>query len=284
MVKVSICIPTYNNSKVLERLLKSVFEQDYKDFEIIITDNSDNESVLEIASKYSCSQLFYIKNEKNIGAVPNWNKLLSLANGEYIKFMFADDWFSFKNSLSKFVDMIEKTKDCSFAFSGTHQVSLINSYSRSIEEYQEELLLKDYRTLFTGNWIGAPSATIFKRDKIYFDDNLKWVVDLEFYIRYLTINNSINYTKEPLISIGINDSQITNDCVKNKALNNFEYSYVYKKLGLESHYMSKRYLTKLLVNNDEIKSKISELGLLTCHYHYYAFKRAIKNILRGLFK
>ena len=63
MAKVSICIPTYNRPDCLKRLLESVFSQTYKDYDIIITDNSDGNSVLDIVNNYS--GIKYYKNRKN---------------------------------------------------------------------------------------------------------------------------------------------------------------------------------------------------------------------------
>ena len=48
MVKVSICVPTYNNVSEVERLLQSVHRQNYTDYEVNISDDSTNEETAEL--------------------------------------------------------------------------------------------------------------------------------------------------------------------------------------------------------------------------------------------
>jgi glycosyltransferase involved in cell wall biosynthesis len=72
--------------------VKSAFEQDYSNIEVIVIDNAstdDSQSVLScLQSKYNF--VFEI-NDKNIGMVPNFNRCMDLAKGEYIVFLSSDD-------------------------------------------------------------------------------------------------------------------------------------------------------------------------------------------------
>jgi glycosyltransferase involved in cell wall biosynthesis len=53
MPKLSIIIPTYNRSNYLEQSLKSIFDQDFKDFEIIVVDNNSTDSTMDVIDKFS---------------------------------------------------------------------------------------------------------------------------------------------------------------------------------------------------------------------------------------
>ena len=66
----------------------------------------------------------YIHNEKPLGHIFNWNKSLSEAQGEYIKIMFSDDWFTAPDSLEKMVSLLDRSPEASLAFCGTMQVML----------------------------------------------------------------------------------------------------------------------------------------------------------------
>ena len=84
--------------------------------------------------------------------------------------------------------------------------------------------------LFLSNRIGAPSVTIFRNKQEYlFDKNLKWVVDIDFYINALTQNNNIAFIKDNLVIIGLSESQITKSCQNNRETEIYEYFYLYKK-------------------------------------------------------
>lgn len=228
MCKVSICIPTYNNSEKVKRLLDSVCIQTYKDYEIIISDNSDDTSVQEIINNYHFDRIKYIHNDNNIGPVANWNNTLEVATGIYIKIMFADDWFAAENSLEKFVNMLETHSEIELAFSGTYQVDENNISRRAILPEDASKLLHDTNVLFIGNYIGAPSAVIYRNNKMKFDTKLKWLVDLELYMRLLERGGFI-YTEEPLVSIGISQEQMTMECKKDWILQLREYKYIYFK-------------------------------------------------------
>ena len=216
MSKVSICIPTYNNLEQVIQLLSSIEEQTYKDIEIIITDDSTDQKIEEwigqgadgtgLACLLKCT---YQHNEKPLGHIYNWNAALRLATGEYIKIMFSDDWFTYPDSLEKFVKMLDDDKQASMAFCGSMQVSKDNSYARCASDAFIEKFTKDYRHLFVDYEIGAPSAFLYRACDCYFDERSSFASDVFLCMRILKKNSRFTYTKEPLISIGIHDSQYT---------------------------------------------------------------------------
>lgn len=96
MELVSIIMPTYKRDIFLERALKSLINQTYKNIEIIIVDdNFDNEirrSVEKIIDKYKDNQqIKYIKNTKNIGGAFSRNVGIKYSTGKYIAFLDDDD-------------------------------------------------------------------------------------------------------------------------------------------------------------------------------------------------
>lgn len=89
---VTICVPTYNNGKYLRQCLDSIRTQTYSNIEVIVSDNSSSDDTIDIIKLY-CQQYNWkcFLNEKNIGAFNNFNKLISLANGEYVAIYHSDD-------------------------------------------------------------------------------------------------------------------------------------------------------------------------------------------------
>ena len=74
MPLISICIPAYKNKNFLERLLKSISIQTFRDFEVIVSDNIPTNELEGVCYKYG--QLFslkYYKNAKPPGTPANWN-------------------------------------------------------------------------------------------------------------------------------------------------------------------------------------------------------------------
>jgi len=229
--KVSICIPAYNHTIFLRKLLQSILDQNYTNYEIIITDDSDTDSVKKIIDEYDFGEkLHYFRNEKALGSPKNWNYCISKATGEYIKIVHHDDWFSNNTSLEKLVQLLE-SGDKNFAFCGCNNLSTDGEllFYHSITEKQVSIIRESPEYLFFANKIGSPSVTIFKNNKISFDNEIKYLVDIEFYIQLLNNNHNFTYTTESLINIGHSESQVTNLFTNNKNLLMSEYSYVVKR-------------------------------------------------------
>lgn len=229
MCKVSICIPAYNSVEAIKKLLDSIEIQTYKDYEVIITDDSITDDVQEYVKGIGNSKIHYYRNARRLGATDNCNEAIQKASGAYIKMMHHDDWFADCDSLKNFVKMLDENEDADIAFSGSNQVRGDTSTSRCIADDKVKALHRSYRTLYAGNWIGAPSATIIRNKGFLFDSNLKWLVDVELYIRILRQNSKFAFTKEPLISIGVDDIQLSRSCEYDRKLHVQEYKYVLNK-------------------------------------------------------
>ena len=86
MIKVSICIPSYNQVKYLRRTIDSVLSQTYSDYEIIITDDSSTDIVFNLVREYeSTGKIQYFKNKTPYGSPENWNEAIRLSKGEFVK-------------------------------------------------------------------------------------------------------------------------------------------------------------------------------------------------------
>ena len=192
MPKVSICVPTYENPVEVKRLVDSVREQTFQDYEIIITDDSKDNRIenyifaLQTEKDSVAAKIRYYHNEKPLGHIYNWNEAISHAKGELIKIMFSDDWFTYPDSLEKMVIMLQKHPEAGMAFCGSMQVSEKSSYSRKPEAGYVEKLQQDYRYVFISNQIGAPSDILYRRDlDVMFDENSNWASDVFLYIEIL---------------------------------------------------------------------------------------------------
>jgi hypothetical protein len=117
--------------------------------------------------------------------------------------------------------------------------------------------------LMTGNTIGAPSVTFFKKNTELFDEKIKWLVDLDFYIRMIKINPNFVFINKPLVCVSVDaDHQITNSC-KNKNVEFTEWFYIYNKYkkGEKFTWREIIYLLKLVYKYKI--SSITELKDLT---------------------
>jgi len=91
--KVSVIIPTYNRAELLPRAIKSVLEQTYQDFEIIVVDDGSTDNTEEVIKEFQeqDKRIKYIKHDKNKGGSAARNTGIKAARGEYIAFQDSDD-------------------------------------------------------------------------------------------------------------------------------------------------------------------------------------------------
>lgn len=230
MYKVIICVPYYNNIKVLKRLLHSIEQQSVKDKQVVVTADNEDEEAERLVKSYG---YIYINNPCRLGATANCNKAIRVAQDigtQFIKVMHHDDYFTSNDSLERFVQMLESQPEADFAFCGSIQDNGVSCYERCISDEEVFLLDNDYTYLMKANVIGAPSAVIVRNKKIYMDEHLAWLVDVDWYIKFLHNNSKFVYTKQALVSIGVSEGQLTNTCINNRKLVLGEYLYLGYKL------------------------------------------------------
>ena len=253
--KVSICIPAYGNSAYVRRLLDSIRIQTYKDYEVIITDDSPDDEVKNTAEEYSDLPIRYVKNKTRLGATGNNNAAISLATGEYIKPMHHDDAFLLPDSLGRFVQMLDEDPDAVLAFAASKEVFMdekaqvdeSRSFDHVISEIEEWQLKVDKRNLYLVNMIGAPSAVMVKNNGCLMDEELTWLVDLEYYMRLLPGKGGYVYTKDALVSIGHGPGELTDRCVADHEMIVREMRYVYIKHDLKSEKPFRKHLVRTVI-------------------------------------
>lgn len=233
---VSICIPTYKASDFFERVITSIIGQDFLDFEIIITDDSPDDCISDVLADKICPvSLTYIKNGKTLGAPGNWNRAISLASGKYIKILHHDDWLLSSQSLSQFVELMESLPEAVLGFSSAKAYNQDHAFRFIHIPSKDRIadLRNDCNTLFFGNLIGPPSSIIYKNTPgLRFDENLRWLVDIDFYIQLLQENKAFAYCPKPLVGVTVESAhQVTRECENNKAVELYEHLYLYSKLS-----------------------------------------------------
>jgi glycosyltransferase involved in cell wall biosynthesis len=101
---VSVCIPTYNRRDYLKETLQSVFDQTYKDYEIIVVDDGSTDSTEEMIRNAGYPVRYYWVD--HIGQYPVRNRLIELAQGDYITFVDSDDLL-FPDTIERLMNVIE---------------------------------------------------------------------------------------------------------------------------------------------------------------------------------
>lgn len=124
--EISVLVPVYNTEeKHLRECIESILNQTFKDFELIILNDSSSNNAEEVIKSYDDKRILYYKNEKTEEITKSRNKLLSLARGKYIAIQDHDD-ISFPDRLEKEYNYLENHKDVSIISAWIEVFSEIN--------------------------------------------------------------------------------------------------------------------------------------------------------------
>lgn len=88
---ITIAIPTYNRASWLKDCVHSALSQTYQNFEVIVSDNASTDNTPQLLTEFDDPRLRVVRQNSNIGLMPNWNACLAEAKGEYIVFLADDD-------------------------------------------------------------------------------------------------------------------------------------------------------------------------------------------------
>lgn len=92
---ISIVVPSYNVSRYIGTAIESVLAQTYNDWELLVTDDASTDNTCEIVERYVAkdSRIHLYRLPSNMGAGVARNNSIVEANGRYIAFLDADDWW-----------------------------------------------------------------------------------------------------------------------------------------------------------------------------------------------
>lgn len=185
MPKISVCVPVYTmkdnmSEKFLVEFFSNLVEQTFKDFEVVVSDQSTFDHLRSITDTFShVLNINYVRNtsdKKN--AANNVNHAIKHAKGEIVKLLYMDDFFVDQNALGKIAK----------AFDDNTGKWLIAGFVNCNEERS---LFYNPRTPWYGNayvngdnTTGNPSNYAVRRNcALEMDENLAWIVDGEYFYR-----------------------------------------------------------------------------------------------------
>ena len=114
---ISICTPTFNSEKYLEKTIKSVINQGYNNIQFIIIDGGSTDKTLKIIKKYR-KHIDYWVSKKDKGIYDAWNKGLKVAKGEVFGILSSDDYY-YSNTFSIVNNYFIKHPKINFLFGAT---------------------------------------------------------------------------------------------------------------------------------------------------------------------
>lgn len=300
--KISVCIPTYNYARYISFTIESILNQRFTDFELIVLDDCSKDNTEEVVSRFlHDKRVSFERNEKNLGLAGNWNKCLSKAKGEYIKFVFADDVLASDEALGLMAGVLDSDPSVSLVASGRH---LIDSESKIIgfaSHFPPNFVADGLEVINLclkedTNKIGEPTVVMFRRADCLrgFDERYQQLLDQEMWFHLLE-KGRFAFIAQPLASFRIHPGQKTKENaadlmdIDDRYLLLSEYfskpycqlSFVSKFYMLfEILYSVRKYGKKGVITKEEVKRRIGK----HCSYSRFWYRYVIYKLLRRLFR
>lgn len=187
---VSVCIPTYNNEDVIERTINSILGQTYSRIEIIISDDCSQDATVSLIRKLGDERIKLSINQHNLGMSGNWNHVVGLAQGEYIKFICADDILE-PNCIEKEITLFEENTTLALTINDSKLINERDEVVGIFPRYYRKGIM-DGRTLarkalIISNYFGMPSAVMFRKSTFLkvggFDSAFEYILDYDIWIK-----------------------------------------------------------------------------------------------------
>lgn len=190
--KVSVIMPVYNGERYIREAIKSILNQTYKNFELLIIDDCGQDKSMDIVRAYAKidDRIRIIYNRSNKGIAYSRNVGLDVCDGEYIAIMDDDD-YAFNYRLSKQVEFLDNNPQYDVVGG---KAKWIDGEGRVIKP--EIDLLKDekkIKTMFLFFNIFNNSEVMFRKEivdkyNIRYEDGLLGMEDFKFWIRVSKIS------------------------------------------------------------------------------------------------
>ncbi len=196
-IKISVIIPVYNCEEYIGTTLKSVINQNFKDYEIIVIDDGSTDNSLEIIklTLKGCGIKYKIIHQKNAGVSVARNQGILASEGEFLVFVDGDDYI-LENHLSElYVEGYDFTLT---QFAKKHDDRLSNYNNFDFESIStDEFIKKELNMEILFNFFQlAYKADIIKGNNIFFTPGVVYGEDIEFALKALIHGDRIHVSNE----------------------------------------------------------------------------------------
>ncbi|MCL1471489.1 glycosyltransferase [Argonema antarcticum] len=216
MPLISVVIPVYNGEKTVRETSESVLSQTFKDFELIVINDGSTDKTIEIISRIQDERL-KVFSYPNAGLAASRNRGISLAKGEYISFIDADDMWT-PDKLEGQLKALQENPQAAVAYSWSDCIdeSSKNFRSGTYLTFNGDV----YENLLLTNFVDNGSNALIRKEVFSevggFDESLKSGEDWDMWLRLAAKYHFVAVSK-PQILYRITASSMSANLVRMEA-------------------------------------------------------------------
>jgi glycosyltransferase involved in cell wall biosynthesis len=208
-MKVSVIIPTCNRPNLLPAAIRSVLNQTFRDFDVVVVDDASDGAVDEIIKGFEDKRVRWIRHNSRRGGAAARNTGIRNSHGDYIAFLDDDDeWYPEK--LACQMKVMERSRsEVGAVYGGYYEVDRTTGKIRGqmVPTRRGDL----YSTLLESNPIGTTSCILIKRaclEKVgLFDESLPSFQDRDLWIR-IAREFHFDYVQDPLLNYFVHPDRV----------------------------------------------------------------------------
>jgi len=280
---ISIALATYNGERYLHRQLDSIFNQTYKNLEVIASDDCSSDGTIEILKEYKKKYgLKYSVNKKNLGFVKNFENAINKCKGDYIALADQDDiWMP--NKIERLVNEIgDYSLICSDAeLIDGKDMKIADSFRKYSNNYIAEG--KNFTTMVFRNFVTGCTSLVTRNLIVKTIPIPDGVHHHDWWLALIAAKtNGIKYLDETLIKYR---QHSYNDTGANKKINIFQKLNEFTQKQNKGHFQKEIINLQAMLNSTyftgEEKAILKDRllfykDILNTKLHFRAFKVAYK--------
>ncbi|RZL47258.1 MAG: glycosyltransferase family 2 protein [Pedobacter sp.] len=289
----SVIIPLYNKENYIQEALRSVLDQDFQDFEIIIVNDCSTDKSVGKAHEIVSDKIRFINHEKNKGLSASRNTGIKNAKAQYVVFLDADDIWKpqFLEKIKILVDTFPEISLFATSYFEIYPNNLLLPPSVKSTDFKQDepILITDFFARNNGQGLYIHSSLCLNKDLYerigYYDENIDFSEDIDFNIR-ANHYSDLGYFNSAEVGYTIfSENQITNSGIKGKripdlnkyvALEN-ENPALKKYIDFERYVLAKH--CKLADSKNEFKKLVDAIDLKNLTFPQRILLKMPKSIL-----
>jgi len=220
MATCTVAIPVFNQRDFIAQTVRSALDQDIADLEILVVDNASSDDTGNVVRGIAAgnARVRYVRHPANIGMARNFSACISLARGEFVQILCADDALE-PGCTAALADALTRHPECVLAACGRiltdESLRPIRTLRarRQWEVVPGRALLRE--CFVYANRVGEPTAVMFRRAAAArgFHPEYSQAVDLEMWMHLLTLGAGV-LLPDPLCRIRQHAAQSSHDNIR----------------------------------------------------------------------